>query len=155
MIRELECFPYGKSLGELRLLNLEKRSLCGPYVGLSVPEEGLQKTWRGTFIRACSNRISGNVFKPGEGRFRPDIWKKFFTVREARHWNMLPSKVVDASTQDTFKARLDGGLINVVWWDVFPLIALGLELDDFKGPFEPKPSYDAMILQKKANQQTK
>ena len=44
-----------------------------------------------------------------EGRFRLDIRKKFFTVRVVRHWNGLPSKVVDAPSLEAFKARLELG----------------------------------------------
>jgi len=31
----------------------------------------------------------------------------------ARHWNRLPSKVVDVPTLEVFKARLDGALSNL------------------------------------------
>ena len=54
----------------------------------------------GLFVRACSNRMRGNSFEL-------DIRKKFFTVR---HWNRLPSEVVDAPSLETFKARLDGAV---------------------------------------------
>ena len=49
-----------------------------------------------------------------EGRFRLDTRKKFFTVRLVRHWNRLPSEVVDAPSLKEFKARLDGALNNLV-----------------------------------------
>ena len=32
------------------------------------------------------------------------------------HWNRLPKEVVDASSLEAFKARLDGALGNLVWW---------------------------------------
>lgn len=73
-------------------------------------------------------------------------------MRGMRHWNTLPGEVVDACTLETFKASLEGGLITLVWWNVSLLIALGFELDYFKGPFEPKPSYDSAILQKKVSE---
>ena len=60
------------------------------------------------FIRACSYRTGGNAFKLEEGSFRLDIRKKFFTITVVRHWNRLPSEVVDAPTLKTFMARLDG-----------------------------------------------
>ena len=38
-----------------------------------------------------------NDFKLEEGRFRLAIRRKCLTVRMVRHWNRLPSEVVDAS----------------------------------------------------------
>jgi len=47
--------------------------------------------------------------------YRLDIKKKFFTMRVVKHWHGLPREVVDAPSLETFKARLDGALINLVW----------------------------------------
>ncbi|KFR05209.1 hypothetical protein Y956_02423, partial [Nipponia nippon] len=56
-----------------------------------------------------------NGFKLKEGRFRLDIRKKFFTMRGVvKHWNGLPRGVVDAPSLETFKARLDGALSNLI-----------------------------------------
>jgi len=48
-----------------------------------------------------------------EGRFRLDIRKKFFTESVVKHWNRFPRAVVEASSLETFKARLDGALSNL------------------------------------------
>ncbi|KFR17244.1 hypothetical protein N306_02018, partial [Opisthocomus hoazin] len=55
-----------------------------------------------------------NGFKLREGRFRLDIKKKFFTVRVVKHWHRLPGEVVGAPSLETFKARLDAALSNLV-----------------------------------------
>ena len=66
------------------------------------------------YIRACCKRTRGNGFKVEEGRFRLDIRKKLFTGRMVRHWNRLPNEAVDAPSLETFKARLDGAVSNLV-----------------------------------------
>ena len=43
-----------------------------------------------------------------------DITKKFFTVKVVRHWNRLPSEVVDVPSLEAFKAKLGGALSNLV-----------------------------------------
>ena len=61
-----------------------------------------------------------------------------------KYCNRLSSKVVGAPSPEAFKARLDGTLSNMVKREVSLPIAGGLELDDLKGPFQPKPFYDSM-----------
>ncbi|KFP16756.1 hypothetical protein Z169_02362, partial [Egretta garzetta] len=55
-----------------------------------------------------------NGFKLKEGRFRLDVRKKFFTVRVVKHWTRCPREAVDAPSLETFKARLDGALSNLI-----------------------------------------
>jgi len=58
--------------------------------------------------------MRSNGFKLREGRFRPDIKKKCFTMRVLKHWNGLTREVVEAPSLETFKARLDRALSNLV-----------------------------------------
>jgi len=62
----------------------------------------------------CSDRTRSNGFKLKEGRFRPDIRKKFFTMRVVRHWNRLPREAVAAPSLEVFEAGLDRTLSNLV-----------------------------------------
>jgi len=65
-----------------------------------------------------------NGFKIGEGRFRLDIRKKFFTP--VKHWHRLPREVADAPSLETFKARMDGALSNPIQLKMSLLITGGL-----------------------------
>ena len=73
-----------------------------------------RKAGEGLFIRVFNDRTRGNGFKLEDGRFRLDIRKKCFTVRVVRHWNRLPREIVDVPFLESFKARLDEALSNLV-----------------------------------------
>jgi len=49
-------------------------------------------------------------------------------MRVVRHWSRLPREVVAAPSLAVFKARLDGALSNLVWWNMSLLVAGGMEL---------------------------
>lgn len=40
--------------------------------------------------------------------------RKFFTHRVVKHWKRFPRKLVDASSLELFKARLNGALSNLI-----------------------------------------
>jgi len=61
-----------------------------------------------------------------------------------RHWNRLP-KIVDLTILEAFKARLDGTLSNLVYWELSMPTSGELEQNDFKGPFQAKPFYDFLV----------
>ena len=59
---------------------------------------------------------------------------KFFTERVVRHWNRLLREAMDALSLEVFKARLDGALGSLVYYQMWRLATLlatgGLELGD-------------------------
>jgi len=69
---------------------------------------------------SCVQDMSGNVSGKtlGEGRFRLDIGRKFFTMRVVRPWPRLPREAVAAPSLAVCKARLDGALSTLGWWEM-------------------------------------
>jgi len=97
------------------------------------------------FTWVDSDRIRRNGFKVEEGSFRLDIGENF-------HWEVgealvqLPGEVVGAAFLEAFKARLDGALGSLVWWQAALPMAVGLELSALWGPLQPKPFCDSNLL---------
>ncbi|KFQ48286.1 hypothetical protein N334_10218, partial [Pelecanus crispus] len=115
ILRGMEHLSYEARLRELGLFSLEKRRIQGDLIVTFQYLKGAYKKDGDRFYsRACCNRTRGNDFKLKEGRFRLDIRKKFFTMRVVRHWHLLPREVSDAPSIETFKARLDGALSNLI-----------------------------------------
>ncbi|PKU43850.1 hypothetical protein llap_5846 [Limosa lapponica baueri] len=130
MIRGLEHLSQEDRLS--RLFSLEKRRLQEDLIAaFQYLKMAYRKAREGLFIREWSDRTRRNGFKLKEERFRLDIRKKFFPVRVVRHWNRLPRETVDAPSLEVFKARLDGLLSNLVWWEVSVSLPMagGLELN--------------------------
>jgi len=99
----------------LGLFSLEKRRLWEDFIAAFQYLKGAcRKDGGNNFSRDGCDRTRSNGFKLRDGRFRLDIRKKFFTVRVVKPWNRLPRQVMEAPSLETFKARLDGALSNLV-----------------------------------------
>ena len=78
--------------------------------------------WKGAYqregerllTRVDSDRIRGNGFKLGQGKFGLYIRRTFFTQRVVTHWNRLPKETVDAPFLEAFRTRLDVTLGSLV-----------------------------------------
>jgi len=66
------------------------------------------------FTGSDSDCTSGNDFNVKESIYCLGVRRKFFTQMVMRHWNQLSGEVVDALSQEAFKARLYGILGSLV-----------------------------------------
>jgi len=115
MIRGLQHLCYEDRLRKLVWFSLERRRLWGDLTAAFQYLKGTHRKDReNIFSKACCDRTRGNIFKLREGRFSLNIRNKFFTMRVVKHWNRLLKEVVEASSLETLKARLDGALSNLI-----------------------------------------
>jgi len=85
-IQGLQHFCYEDRLRELGLFSLEERRFQGHLiVAFQYLKGAYKKDGDKLSSRACCNRTRSNGFKLKECRFRPDIRKKFFTMRVVNH----------------------------------------------------------------------
>jgi len=98
---------YKENLGKIDMFSFEKRRLWGDlivalqYLRAAYKQEGDQ-----LFTWSDSDTTRGNGFKLREGRFRLDVWRKYFTPRVVRHWNR----------QISSRCLIPGGIQGRVRW---------------------------------------
>lgn len=100
-------------------MKLNKSKCCILHLGWS--NTGLKYKWeedaeREVWISSSSDPVTGhgNDSKLLQEEFRLNIRKRFCTERAVKHWNRIPSEMVDAPSLSLFKKHLDNALNNML-----------------------------------------
>ena len=104
----LRNLSYEARLNALGLTTLEARRMRGDLIEVYKLMSGKELVdWRIFFRPALTNHLRGHSKKIFVQHSRLLIRKQFFSQRVVSAWNSLPQSVVDATSTNMFKNRVD------------------------------------------------
>ncbi|XP_071952732.1 uncharacterized protein [Antedon mediterranea] len=110
MVKSISDLPYEKRLEYLDLQPLETRRLRGDLIEAFKILKGFEDIDPKDLFKLSHNiRTRGHSLKLYRPKLRGNLMCRanFFTIRVIHHWNSLPEYVIQASSVNIFKSRLD------------------------------------------------
>ena len=107
MVEGCEGMYYRRRLLELQLTTLETRRERADMIEVFKICKGLEGVKEEDFFVRQKGSTRANEFKIFKKRLNLDLAKYSFGNRVINNWNKLPNSVVQATSVDAFKGRLD------------------------------------------------
>jgi len=109
LVEGLKNHDYEKRLKIIGLQTLESRRTRGDLIETYKIITGKENVNSSDFfkLKEDSHELRGHRFKLSVERSRLEIRRNFFSQRVVRHWNRLPEAVVEATSVNNFKTKLD------------------------------------------------
>ena len=107
---------YGERLQTLRLFSVHGRLLRGDLIKIKQafhPREDVGL--RNLFDMHSHSATRSNGYKLAVPRCRSEVRRRFWSVRGVQRWNALPAEVVQATSLESFKRRLDACVGDVFY----------------------------------------
>ena len=113
LIPSIRHMGYQRRLKELNLFTLETRRLRGQLIEVFKILRGFENIDYQSIFSLNTNRTRNHGWKLDLKQFHHNSLGHFFTYKICNLWNRLPTEVVDSSSIEQFKLRLDKVLPHI------------------------------------------
>ena len=114
LVPGLKHLSYSDRLKNLNMFSVERRFIRGDMIEIYKMLKGqVSLNFNEFFTLADDSRCRGHSYKIKKNYCRLDVRKNFFSQRVVKLWNDLPQEVLDSSSLNVFKGRLDGYMNSI------------------------------------------